>query len=387
MQGALVFAALLGVTLAGVFQIEVNKIQSKRNRMMVDGTWPAYLKYKEFLRNSRGDKAVVSQPANDYDDLEYIGNGTLGTPQQQFLIILDTGSSNLWVPDSTCAACSSKNQYDATKSSTFISDVRTWSIEYGDGSNAGGVLAQDTYCFGSIGSPQLCVPTTFFGRATRLNGFDDDPGDGILGLAFQSLAVDNVVPPLINAINQGLLDQPIFTVWLTKDGPVEGVRGGIFTYGGLDTTNCGSIIAYQPLSSATYWQFRIARVSAGAYTSNAAAEVISDTGTSFIGGPQSVVDGIAGAVGATYDSNNGVYFIDCNAQPADVVFTIGTNQYNIPYKHNIVDAGNGQCYFAFFPFNNFGFGPAWILGDPFIRTYCNTYDIGQQRIGFALAKH
>ncbi len=46
MQGALVFAALLGVALAGVFQIEVNKIQSKRNKMLVDGTWPAYLKYK-----------------------------------------------------------------------------------------------------------------------------------------------------------------------------------------------------------------------------------------------------------------------------------------------------------------------------------------------------
>lgn len=27
-----------------------------------------------------------------------------------------------------------------------------------------------------------------------------------------------------------------------------------------------------------------------------------------------------------------------------------------------------------------------VLGDPFIRTYCNIYDVGQKRIGFALSK-
>uniref|UniRef100_A0A914WJ38 Peptidase A1 domain-containing protein n=1 Tax=Plectus sambesii TaxID=2011161 RepID=A0A914WJ38_9BILA len=385
MKSVLVFAALLGVALAGVFQIELTKIQSKRMRMIADGTWPAYLKYKEFLRSS--GKAVVSQPANDYDDLEYIGNGTLGTPQQPFLIILDTGSSNLWVPDSTCAACSRKHRYDRTKSSTFVDNGQKWNIGYGDGSNAGGVLAQDTYCFGSTGTTQLCIPNTVFGRATHLSGFNNDATDGILGLAFQTIAVDHVVPPLINAISQKLLDAPIFTVWLTEVGPVNGKRGGVFTYGGLDTTNCGPIIAYQPLSAATYWQFKIAGIGAGSYSSNTGADVISDTGTSFIGGPTGIVKEIATAVGAHYNAANQIYTIGCKATPPDVVITIGTNKYNIKAKNYIVDGGNGQCYFGFFPFDSTGFGLSWILGDPFIRSYCNTYDIGQQRIGFALANH
>ncbi len=44
----------------------------------------------------------LSESVADYDDLEYLGSITIGTPPQPFLIVLDTGSSNLFVPDATC---------------------------------------------------------------------------------------------------------------------------------------------------------------------------------------------------------------------------------------------------------------------------------------------
>uniref|UniRef100_A0A914UR67 Peptidase A1 domain-containing protein n=1 Tax=Plectus sambesii TaxID=2011161 RepID=A0A914UR67_9BILA len=44
-----------------------------------------------------------------------------------------------------------------------------------------------------------------------------------------------------------------------------------------------------------------------------------------------------------------------------------------------------QCVVVMFSINGGGFGPSWILGDSFIRTFCNIYDIGQRRIGFARA--
>lgn len=47
------------------------------------------------------------------------------------------------------------------------------------------------------------------------------PIDGILGLAFPSLAYDHITPPVFNAINQGLLDQVIklFRAYLNKNFP------------------------------------------------------------------------------------------------------------------------------------------------------------------------
>jgi len=354
---------------------------------MKSGLWPTYRKYKEALRvqNKAAVLATSSQPVNDYEDFEYIGNITIGTPGQPFAVILDTGSANLWVPNMGCKTCKGKNMFDQSKSSSYVTNGQAWSIQYGTGA-ASGTLGQDTVSFGAAGTSQLVVPKTVFGQAKKIDSdLQQDVADGILGLAFQSLAVDNVVPPLVNAINQNLLDNPYFTVYLQEKGAVDNVPGGTFTYGGMDTMNCGSLIAWQPLSSATYFQFSMKSIGVGSYTSNKATDVISDTGTSFLGGPQAITDALAKVVQATYDDFYGAYFIDCNATPPPLTIVIGSNTYSLTEKQMIIDAGNGQCYWGAFPFDFGGFGPSWILGDPFIRQYCNTYDLGGKRIGFSPA--
>uniref|UniRef100_A0A914WZ96 Peptidase A1 domain-containing protein n=1 Tax=Plectus sambesii TaxID=2011161 RepID=A0A914WZ96_9BILA len=362
--------------------------------MIADGTWPAHIKYKESLR-LMNSPSIVQQPFNDYDDVVYVANITVGKPQQQFVVILDTGSANFWIPDKTCAGagrssdpCARKTKFDSSASTTYKNDGRKWSIYYGSGS-ANGFLGMDTTCFGGIGTKQLCVVNNTFGQAVHIAPFFEyDAYDGILGMAFQSLAVDHVMPPLIQAISQGLLDQPIFTVWLTHVGLAGNVPGGgRYTYGGLDSDNCGPVIAYVPLSSATYWQFRMGGVSSGSYSSGAGWEVISDTGTSFIGAPLSIVTQLASVVGATFDNQYSSYFINCQASSPDIVFTIGTQQYVVKKENYIIPFGSGRCEFTFFAKTGGGFGPTWILGDTFIRQYCNIHDIGQTRIGFALALH
>ncbi|KAK6048582.1 hypothetical protein COOONC_13914 [Cooperia oncophora] len=88
------------------------------------------------------------------------------------------------------------------RSSTFIPSKERWRIQYGTG-DARGVLGTDIVRFGGIDEDQLAVPKTTFGLAMHISAdFKTDPTDGILGLAFTSLAENDVVPPLINAINQ-----------------------------------------------------------------------------------------------------------------------------------------------------------------------------------------
>lgn len=75
------------------------------------------------------------------------------------------------------------------------------------------------------------------------------------------------------------------------------------TYGGIDTENCGSIIAYQPLSSVSFFQFTVSSISYGSY-SNAKtyqAFININIGGYAISGPQAVIESMAKLVGAVWN--------------------------------------------------------------------------------------
>lgn len=112
----------------------------------------------------------------------------------------------------------------------------------------------------------------------------------------------------------------------------------MITYGDIDTTNCDATINYVPLSSKRYWQFSIASFSVGTYSNKRQAQVISDTGTSWIYGPTAAVDAIAQATNAIYDDDNGIYTVPCTATGLpDWVFNIGGINYNIPSSEYVID--------------------------------------------------
>ncbi|KAH7697654.1 aspartyl protease-like protein [Aphelenchoides avenae] len=87
-----------------------------------------------------------------------------------------------------------------------------------------------------------------------------------------------------------------------------------------------------------------------------------------------------------------LYTVACDAKNLpDIVLTIGGKKYNIPSSEYVLDlgVGGGQCVIA--AKDNGAISlfeqPSIILGDVFLRAYCNVYDFGQKRIGFATAHH
>uniref|UniRef100_A0A0N4VPE2 Peptidase A1 domain-containing protein n=1 Tax=Enterobius vermicularis TaxID=51028 RepID=A0A0N4VPE2_ENTVE len=273
---------------------------------------------------------------NDYDDLEYVGKATIGSQKgQEFVVVLDTGSADFWIPDRNCiTTCKNKHTFDSSKSKTYAADGRTWTVSYGDGSNATGFIGIDSITIGGINEEQLAISKQAFGQATSMSGFEQDVVDGILGLGFEDLSVTKVKPPLINAVNQRLLNEPLFTVWLARRDTKEGDVGGIITYGGYDKEHCGTKIFIVPLTLAAYWQFTITGV--GSQSICTKWDVISDTGTSFIGGPETVVHNLAVALGGVYDSENDLYFTRCTSSKGNLGFFIGGKLFEIEPANYIV---------------------------------------------------
>lgn len=98
-----ILLAVLGLASASVHQHKIVWRESKKMGMIRTGQYPAYLEYQRNLRAvSPNVLANLPQNVNDFGDFEYLGNITIGTPDQGFIVVLDTGSSNLWIPGPTC---------------------------------------------------------------------------------------------------------------------------------------------------------------------------------------------------------------------------------------------------------------------------------------------
>jgi len=248
----------------------------------------------------------------------------------------------------------------------------------------------------SNGGASLVIPNTGFAQAYNIDkGTLGSPMAGILGLGFQCSSTNYVAPPFISAVQQGILPQSVFSIYLetekNESNTVDAAPvGGTFTFGGLDSTNCGDVVGWSDLTSKQFWQFSYDSINVGKTAIDInGADVISDSGTSLLIGDARIVFPLANATGATYDDDYGVFFTKCNKKYKTVTFVINGNSYNLTSSVLNVDVGFGhnKCLFAAIPvpYMTYRMGIDWILGDPFIRQYCAVHDVTNERIGFAPA--
>lgn len=433
MKSTLILLAMCLAVAWAEFKIPLKRIESRRERLTREGTWRQYREHKLRMRTQRQifGKGDGDEDFHDYDDVVYVGEVDIGTPPQKFQAIMDTGSSNLWVPDSTCGsakktgalkskctstcsqlsktqlcgalcpqkccavdaelarlfklpatydACDKKAKFDSSKSTTYVKDGESFSIQYGTGS-CDGFVGKD-----SVNLAGIVVKNQAFGQATNIaDFFADQPLDGILGMGWPAISVDGLEPVFQNMVDQKLVESPVFAFWLGHESQ-EGELAGEITVGGIDKTRYTGDITYFPVTQKGYWQFNLDSISIGGTQVSTGGSAISDTGTSLVAGPSSDIDALCKKIGGVYDPEEQIYKVDCSATGLpDVVFTINGHKFPVTQKSYVlpptVTGKDQKCILGFQGFD--GAPIDWILGDTMIREFYTIYDVGNAQVGYA----
>ncbi|EDW82170.1 uncharacterized protein Dwil_GK25659 [Drosophila willistoni] len=315
---------------------------------------------------------------NKTGNTEYYGTISIGTPAQTFVVLFDTGSSNLWVPGSGCYSCIYDNQavYDSSESSTYYANGTAFTIQYGTG-NLTGYLSIDT-----ISVAGLTITNQTFAEATTESSFLSGTAfDGIFGMGYADLAVDGVLPPFYNMYEQGLVENAVFSFYLLRTNTAvssiynEG-NGGELILGGSDSTLYSGDLTYVPISQEGYWQFQMDGVNLGDNLLCSSCQAIADTGTSLLVVPTDVAQSILQILQIMNDA----YEVDCSLVPflPSLYFQIGGTTFTLTPSDYIIMEG-GVCTLGIETMDT----DFWILGDIFIGFYYTEFDLANNRVGFA----
>ncbi|KAL2014216.1 hypothetical protein VTN00DRAFT_1741 [Thermoascus crustaceus] len=388
--------ALLGSASAGVHKLKLNKVplSEQFEKHGIDSHVRAlgqkYMGYRpSYNEDMFQDTSLKTEGGHDvlvdnFLNAQYYTEISLGTPPQSFKVVLDTGSSNLWVPSSECGsiACYLHNKYDSSESSTYKKNGSEFSIRYGSGSLSG-FVSNDVLQIGD-----LKVKNQDFAEATSEPGLAFAFGrfDGILGLGYDTISVNKIVPPFYNMVSQKLVDEPVFGFYLgdtNKDGDQSEA-----TFGGVDKDHYTGDLVKIPLRRKAYWEVDLDSIAFGdsvAELDNTGA--ILDTGTSLIALPSTLAELLNKEIGAK-KSWTGQYSVDCDKRSSlpDLTFNLSGHNFTIgPYDYILEVQGSCISTFMGMDFPE-PVGPLAILGDAFLRKWYSVYDLGNGAVGLAKAK-
>jgi hypothetical protein len=327
----------------------------------------------------------------DYQNTEYYGQIFVGTPGQKEIVVFDTGSSNLWVPNTVPSVWpwhSGKNKYDHSKSSSYQTNGTMFKIEYGSGT-VSGVFSADDVTVGDI-----VLKDFTFAEVDNTKGiegvYNKAKFDGILGLGWDSFSVGRVPTVMSELITLGQLPKPVFGFYLGNNAPGELVLGG------SDPNHYIGDLQYATLSSTSwrykYWEVELGGVklgsdsvvSCGSYHPCPTALV--DSGTSLLAGPLDDVTNIAKRLGAKRGGHD--WTVDCSADVPDLSFSLGGQFFSLTKSDLILQNSGSTCILGLMGISvPFGEGKQWILGNVFMRKFYIEFDYGHGgRVGIAEAK-
>ncbi|CAK5273017.1 unnamed protein product [Mycena citricolor] len=336
---------------------------------------------------------------------------SIGSPSQDYKVIVDSGSSVLWLKSGNhCVSqdnqgnpqgCGNHKFLDSSTSSSLISLNDPFNIVYGSGS-ASGSLVNDTVVFGGI-----LLSNYTFGLADKIsNSFASDAvADGLMGTAksvsslarlrrmrsyeCQGLVASAVADPTklptpIEAlVNSGTISQGIASYALPR--LVDDPNGGEITFGGMDPSKFDASTAVTVKSSDTsaFWVAQMDGVTVNGATiplSHSAA--ILDTGTTIAVFPTADAAAIHAQIpGAVFSEATGSGTIPCNTT-ATVAVQFGGKSFPIDAKDLLFASfgkKTGDCTSGIGGFNQ----TQALLGGTFLKSVYMSTNIDDNSITLA----
>ena len=198
--------------------------------------------------------------------------------------------------------------------------------------------------------------------------------DGILGLAYDTISVNRVPPPFYEMINQGLIDEPVFSFRLGSSQD----DGGEAIFGGIDSSAYTGSISYVPVRRKAYWEVELEKVgfgheeldleNTGAAIDTGSSPLVGSRihldlfiiGTSLIVLPTDIAEMLNAQIGAK-KSWNGQYIVDCSKVPnlPDLSLYFDGKAYPLKGSDYVLEV-QGTCISSFTPMDIPG--GLWIIG-------------------------
>ena len=319
------------------------------------------------------------------NDVGYVATIVVGSQNQTFRMLIDSGSADTWVPSTACQACGSTHAKGggSTTSDTFKSLSTPFSIQYGTG-DVSGNLATDNLDIASLALTNY----TFAVTTQESDDFAADtvPFDGLMGLARSELSNAGQPTPIDALYKEGKVQAPVMGYHLGR--VADGYNDGEVTFGGVDPAKyTGNITEIDNVSTKGFWEAAIDAVSvSGTSLGLKGRTAILDTGTTLIVAPQSDADAVHAQIKGSKSDGQGGYTIPCTTT-AQVAFTFGGVEFPIDTRDMLfhpVDSDNldGDCASAISA-GNVGQKNEWLVGATFLKNAYFATNTKANKIGLA----
>ncbi|KAF9224269.1 acid protease [Gyrodon lividus] len=324
-------------------------------------------------KRASGGLPIAYLPDNsDY----WIGTISVGTPPESYLVLFDTGSSDLFLPSVECDnSCNGHKRYDPASSPTSADLDMPFLIQYEDGDSAFGQQYTDNVTIiGLTATDQALGAALHYSDGLQVNRFR---ADGVMGMAFQSISQYNQSPVFQTLVTQGQTDEPIFAFRLAAPRPE-------LYLGGVNPDMYIGDFTYVHVIQPGYWQINADNVVGNGQIVliNIACDI--DTGTDLIHGHPAHVAALYDTIGgALTPTDERFYSFPCDAIPS-ISFTFGGISFPIPAETLNVGRDPND------PFNCLGAivpgdvdVTSWSVGTVFLSSVYTAFDLANQRVGFA----